>query len=62
MFKITQIREAKRMNKSELGWRSGVAISDICRLENGEIFPSPPVQANFFYHPEAVYFKTGMKT
>lgn len=39
MYRITQIRESKKLSKSELGRRTGIAVSTICHLETGKMFP-----------------------
>jgi transcriptional regulator with XRE-family HTH domain len=41
MFRITIERENQRMSKSELGRRTGIAVSEICRLEYGKVYPYP---------------------
>lgn len=41
MFKITQIRKEKGLNKSQLGRMTGISLSDICKLEGGHVTPYP---------------------
>lgn len=39
MLRLTQVRERRGWSKSELGRRSGVALSTISNLEGGKVFP-----------------------
>lgn len=41
MFKLTFEREKQRMNKSELSRLTGIALTDVCNIEGGRIYPWP---------------------
>jgi transcriptional regulator with XRE-family HTH domain len=38
---MTQMREKRGWSKSELARRTGIGLTEICRIESGKIYPYP---------------------